>query len=64
MNDDNQKMADRLRAAELLGKSQADFIDRHEHSGTNGGPIRLADMTEEQRLERIKHLRAITGKGA
>ena len=26
-------MKDRLKASELLGKSQADFIDRHQHEG-------------------------------
>jgi phage terminase small subunit len=26
-------LKDRLKASELLGKSQADFIERHEHSG-------------------------------
>lgn len=26
-------MSDRLKASELLGKSQADFVDRHEHNG-------------------------------
>ncbi len=25
---------DRLKASELLGKSQADFVERHEHTGT------------------------------
>ncbi|RKX62180.1 MAG: terminase small subunit [Thermodesulfobacteriota bacterium] len=30
------KMADRLKASELLGRSEADFIDRHELSGKDG----------------------------
>jgi len=30
---------DRLKASELLGKSQADFIDRKEITGANGGPV-------------------------
>jgi phage terminase small subunit len=30
---------DRLRASELLGKSEGDFIDRHEHTGPGGGAI-------------------------
>lgn len=30
--DSQQNMSDRLRASELLGKSEADFIDRTEHS--------------------------------
>jgi phage terminase small subunit len=49
MRDSGQEMKDRLRAAELLGKAHADFLDRHEHSGPNGGPIRTAaDLTDEQ----------------
>lgn len=36
MVDPSQKMADRLRAAELLGKSQADFIERHQHDVGEG----------------------------
>lgn len=30
---------DRLKASELLGKSQADFLDRHEHTGKDGAPL-------------------------
>jgi phage terminase small subunit len=30
---------DRLKASELLGKSQADFVDRQEVTGKDGGPI-------------------------
>jgi len=29
----------RLKASELLGKSQADFVERHELTAGNGGPI-------------------------
>lgn len=32
MNDRTELMNNRLRAAELLGKSEADFVERHEHS--------------------------------
>lgn len=39
MLDDSAKMPDRLKASELLGKSQADFTDKVEHSGEAGGPI-------------------------
>lgn len=31
MRDNDQKMPDRLKASELLGRSGADFIERHEH---------------------------------
>lgn len=33
MMDEEQNMAFRLKAAELLGKAQGDFIERHEHAG-------------------------------
>ncbi len=35
----DQDMKDRLKASELLGKSQGDFINRTEITGANGGPI-------------------------
>lgn len=33
MNDRGQRMPDRLKAAELLGKSEADFVERLQHEG-------------------------------
>lgn len=33
------ELRDRLKASELLGKSQADFVERHEHAGANGAPL-------------------------
>lgn len=33
------RFADRLKASELLGKAQADFVDRHELTGKDGAPI-------------------------
>jgi len=33
------RFADRLKASELLGKAQADFVDRHEVTGKDGAPI-------------------------
>lgn len=30
---------DRLKASELLGKSQGDFVEKHEHTGKDGKPI-------------------------
>lgn len=33
LDDPNAAMNDRLRASELLGKSEADFVERHQHSG-------------------------------
>jgi len=56
------KMGDRLKASEILGKSQGDFIDRVEHSGPNGGPIAtLPERTPEERNARIKELTAMLG---
>jgi phage terminase small subunit len=37
--DKAQATRDRLKAAELLGKSQADFIDRKEITGKDGAPL-------------------------
>ena len=34
-----QKMQDRLKASDLLGKSEGDFLLRHEHTGEGGGPL-------------------------
>lgn len=39
MSDPELRMADRLKASELLGKSQADFIERKEITGANGAPL-------------------------
>ena len=39
MRSDEQMMKDRLKASELLGKSQVDFIDRKEVTGANGEPL-------------------------
>lgn len=51
-NDENADMGDRLRASELLGKSQADFIERTRLEGAGGTPapaiVALAAMTKDQ----------------
>jgi len=39
MDDSRQLMRDRLRASELLGKSEMDFPNRTELTGVNGEPI-------------------------
>ena len=39
MRDKDQQMRDRLKAAELLGKSEADFIERQEITGRDGAPL-------------------------
>lgn len=42
IHDGEAKLADRLRASELLGKSQGDFIENHRHGGPNGEPLAAA----------------------
>jgi phage terminase small subunit len=49
MNDKSEKMSDRLKASELLGKSEADFTENVAHSGNITNP--MANMTPKQRLE-------------
>ena len=39
MNDAGEETRDRLRASELLGKSNGDFLDRVELGGEGGGPV-------------------------
>ena len=39
MRDKEQQMRDRLKAAELLGKSEADFVERQEITGRDGVPL-------------------------
>ncbi|OON89717.1 terminase small subunit [Pyramidobacter sp. C12-8] len=49
MRDERVEMKDRLKASELLGKSEADFIDTVRASGPDGGPLLVlgAEMTAE-----------------
>jgi phage terminase small subunit len=58
MNDPAVDMKERLKAAELLGKSQADFIDRHEHSGPDGKAIPLASAPDKELSAKIEALLA------
>jgi len=46
-------MKDRLRAAELLGKSEGDFIERKEISGPEGGPIQTREEIISSILDEI-----------
>lgn len=48
----------RLKASELLGKSEGDFIQRHEHSGPDGKPIPLlaAERSDAEIDARIAEL--------
>ena len=50
------RMADKIKALELLGKHLGTFIDRKEITGKDGGPIQLEAMTTEQREQRIQEL--------
>lgn len=56
-NDPLLEPKDRIKSSELLAKSHAMFVDKHEHSGPDGKPIALtASMSEEQIDARIKAL--------
>ena len=43
-------MKDRLKASELLGRSQADFTDKKELTGKGGRPIRITTAVPESRM--------------
>lgn len=53
MNAEGVEMKDRLRASELLGKSEGDFISKIEHSG-NFDLESLSDDELTKRLEALK----------
>ena len=40
MNSKKTSMKDRLKASELLGRSEADFVEKHAHFGADGGPVK------------------------
>ncbi len=46
-------MKDRLKASELLGKSQMDFIERKELTGEGGGPIETAGTMSVEFLKSL-----------
>lgn len=56
------KMHDKLGALKLLGQHLKLFADKLELSGPDGGPIEVANMTPEQRKERLAELLAKRGK--
>jgi phage terminase small subunit len=39
MQNGNLDLRDRLKASELLGRSEADFTEKMEHAGTGGAPL-------------------------
>ena len=55
--DANEQTRDRLKASELLGKSEADFIDRAEISGPDQGPVLV--MGAEMSAAVLKRTREI-----
>lgn len=50
MQDKDEEMRTRLRASELLGRSEADFVERHEHTGAQGGPIEMSASERSLKL--------------
>ncbi len=42
-----------LRGSELLGKHLGMFVERHEHTGKDGGPIETVDLTADEAGRRI-----------
>jgi hypothetical protein len=57
------EMRDRLKASELLGKSQADFVEKVEHTGKNGGPIQTSGIDLRKLSDReLESLEEIIGK--
>ena len=42
MKAEESEMRDRLKASELLGRSEADFVDRTELTGADGGPVEVS----------------------
>lgn len=45
--------AARVKALELVGKHMGMFTDKVELTGRNGGPIEVADISEEERVTRL-----------
>lgn len=47
---------DKKGALDSLAKHLGMFIERHEHTGKDGGPIETKELTDSELLERAKHL--------
>jgi phage terminase small subunit len=45
-----------LRGAELIGKHLGMFKERVEHTGRDGGPIEVADMSDDEKARRVAFL--------
>jgi len=55
---ESEDMKDRLKASELLAKSEGYFLDRHEVTGKDGAPIELKSMSLREIEAQIKELEA------
>jgi hypothetical protein len=44
MHNEQANMTDRIKASELLGKSEGDFLDRIEHTGQTQSIIQIVPM--------------------
>ncbi|MCP3065813.1 terminase small subunit [Myxococcus sp. K38C18041901] len=64
MEDTEEDMPQRLKASELLAKSQGDFLERVELAGKDGGPVK-ADVTAKVEVKHVEpdpeRLSAIAG---
>ena len=49
--DGADKVSDKLKASELLGKASADFTEKVEHTGADGGPITVAPPMDTSGLK-------------
>lgn len=47
------KLHDKLNALEKLGKHLGMFVDKVEHTGKDGGPIEMAELSPNERARRI-----------
>ncbi len=54
--DSSQSIRDRLRASELLAKSEGDFIDRKQITGKDGEPVTVASILRELDERTVKQI--------
>jgi hypothetical protein len=50
-NDEALRPLERLKASELLARSHGDFIDKHEITGPNGGPIQIGTTVVHELIQ-------------
>jgi phage terminase small subunit len=50
------KLIDKIKALELIGKHLAMWVERQEITGKDGGPIEVAERSQEERQARIAEL--------